>query len=59
VVEPVNVKEIPLSPDNQQFRIRWRTAYRMRIIWRDPVWCLDLLNSDESPLALRCLWLLG
>jgi hypothetical protein len=25
----------------------------MRIIWRDPVWCLDLLNSDKR----RWRWL--
>jgi hypothetical protein len=43
VVEPVNVKEIPLSPDNQQFSVSVADCSTMRINWRDPVWCLDLL----------------
>ncbi|MHB9327420.1 phage baseplate plug family protein [Phytobacter ursingii] len=50
----MTVNEIPLSPDNQQFSVALSgTTYRMRIIWRDPVWCLDLMNSDKTPLALN------
>lgn len=50
----MTVNEIPLSPDNQQFSVTLSgTTYRMRIIWRDPVWCLDLMRSDKTPLALN------
>jgi hypothetical protein len=43
----MNVDEIPLTPDNQQFSITLNsTSYRMRIIWRDdPGWVLDLQDS--------------
>lgn len=50
----MNISEIPLSPDNQQFVIAVSgVTYTMRINWRDPVWCLDLMNSDKTPLALN------
>lgn len=49
----MNISEIPLSADNQKFSVSIAgTQYRMRLAWRDPVWCLDLLNSDETPVAL-------
>ncbi|MEN0630630.1 hypothetical protein AAIG33_24955 [Phytobacter ursingii] len=50
----MNVNEIPLSPDNQQFSVTIAgIAYNIQVIWRDPVWCLDLLNSDKTPLVLN------
>ncbi|HHY0812917.1 TPA: phage baseplate plug family protein [Klebsiella pneumoniae] len=49
----MNISEIPLSPDNQQFVIAVSgVTYTMRINWRDPVWYLDLLSSDLTPVAL-------
>ncbi|MDV2876276.1 phage baseplate plug protein [Phytobacter diazotrophicus] len=49
----MNISEIPLSPDNQQFVIAVSgVTYTMRITWRDPVWYLDLLSADLTPVAL-------
>lgn len=49
----MNISEIPLSPDNQQFSVAISgVTYRMRLVWRDPVWYLDLLNADKTPIAL-------
>lgn len=49
----MTISEIPLSADNQQFAITIAgTAYRMRLVWRESFWCLDLLNSDQSPVVL-------
>ena len=49
----MNISEIPLSPDNQQFVIAVSgVTYTMRINWRDPVWYLDLLSADLTPVAL-------
>lgn len=49
----MNVTEIPLSPDNQQFSISTGAAqYLMRVNWREPCWYLDLLNADQTPVAL-------
>lgn len=48
-----SINEIPLSADNQQFSISIAgTGYKMAVSWRDPVWCLDLLSDDSTPLAL-------
>lgn len=48
----MNISEIPLSADNQQFAIAITgTTYRMRLVWLDAFWCLDLLNSDRSAIA--------
>lgn len=47
------INEIPLSADNQQFSIAIEGAsYKMAVTWREPVWCLDLLRDDSTPLAL-------
>ncbi|VTP13227.1 hypothetical protein PUATCC27989T_01063 [Phytobacter ursingii] len=49
----MSISEIPLSADNQKFSISIAgTVYRMRLVWRDSFWCLDLLNSDETPVAM-------
>lgn len=49
----MNISEIPLSPDNQQFVIAVSgVTYTMRITWRDPVWYLDLLSFDLTPVAM-------
>ena len=44
--------EIPLSPDNQQFRILLgNTTYTLRIIWRDEAgWIMDVMDSGGSAL---------
>ena len=46
--------EIPLSPDNQQFRILLGdTTYTLRIIWRDAAgWIMDVMDSGGA--ALLC-----
>ena len=50
------VSEIPLSPDNQKFTVTLAgTAYVMRLIWRDPVWCLDILNTDGTTVVAPSL----
>lgn len=47
------INEIPLSADNQRFSISIAGAsYKMAVSWREPVWCLDLLSDDSTPLAL-------
>lgn len=49
----MNISEIPLSPDNQQFVIAVSgVTYLMRINWRDPCWHLDVFNADETPVVL-------
>ena len=56
----MNISEIPLSPDNQQFAINLAgTTYQIRIIWRDPCWCLDLMLSDQTPVATAIPLLFG
>lgn len=49
---PMNVTEIPLSPDNQLFRIQLaETTYTLRVIWRDSAgWILDVQDSSGEPL---------
>ncbi|HHF9779109.1 TPA: hypothetical protein ACPTOS_003911 [Escherichia coli] len=50
--------EIPLSPDNQQFRVLLgNTTYTLRIIWRDAAgWIMDVMDmrppSPRLPLAI-------
>jgi hypothetical protein len=48
----MNVTEIRLSPDNQQFRIQLgNTTYTLRIIWRDAAgWILDVMDSSGAAL---------
>lgn len=49
----MNTSEIPLSPDNGQFSVSIAgKTYLMRVVWREPCWYLDLLNADQSPIAL-------
>lgn len=44
--------EIPLLPDNQQFRILLgNKIYTLRIIWRDLAgWIMDVMDSGGTPL---------
>jgi hypothetical protein len=48
----MNVTEIPLSPDNQLFRIQLaETTYTLRVIWRDAAgWILDVMDSSGAAL---------
>lgn len=56
----MNISEIPLSPDNQQFSINLAgTTYQMRILWRSPCWYLDLMLSDHTPVAMALPLLFG
>ncbi|AUU90272.1 hypothetical protein C2U55_14890 [Enterobacteriaceae bacterium ENNIH3] len=56
----MNISEIPLSPDNQQFVTAVSgVTYLIRINWRDPCWYLDLLNADETPVVLALPMITG
>ncbi|WP_419058410.1 phage baseplate plug family protein [Kluyvera georgiana] len=47
----MDIKEIPLTPDNQLFDIVLAgTAFKMRILWRDLYWMMDLSDSSGSPI---------
>ncbi|WP_347252903.1 phage baseplate plug family protein [Leminorella grimontii] len=47
----MNISEIPLTPNNQQFNITLvGVLYKMRVIWRDPFWCLDISDSRSVPI---------
>ena len=47
----MNINEIPLTPDNQQFDISISNIdYKMRIIWRESGWILDLQDSDGKEI---------
>ncbi|EBU1222846.1 hypothetical protein CMS32_22630, partial [Salmonella enterica] len=48
----MQVNEIPLSPDNQQFRVLLGgTTYTLRIIWRDAAgWIMDVMDSSGAVL---------
>jgi hypothetical protein len=48
----MNVSEIPLTANNQSFRIQLgNTTYTLRIIWRDTAgWIMDVQDSGGAPL---------
>lgn len=48
----MNVTEIPLSPDNQLFRIQLADSiYTLRVIWRDAAgWIMDVQDSSGVPI---------
>ncbi|MDN8543373.1 hypothetical protein QZH36_18375 [Erwinia sp. BC051422] len=47
----MTITEIPLTPDNQLFDISINNSdYKMRIIWRESGWFLDLQNSDGGDI---------
>lgn len=48
----MQINEISLSPDNQQFRILLGdTTYTLRIIWRDTAgWIMDVMDSGGAVL---------
>lgn len=48
----MQINEIPLSPDNQQFRIQLAsTTYTLRVIWRDAAgWIMDVMDSGSTPI---------
>ncbi|MNB62554.1 hypothetical protein D3C81_47690 [compost metagenome] len=48
----MQINEIPLSPDNQQFRILLGdTTYTLRVIWRDGAgWIMDVMDSGAAPI---------
>lgn len=50
----MQISEIPLSPDNQQFRILLGdTTYTLRVIWRDGAgWIMDVMDSGGAALLL-------
>ena len=50
--DDMQFNEIPLSPDNQQFRVLLgNTTYTLRIIWRDAAgWIMDVMDSGGAAL---------
>lgn len=48
----MQINEIPLSPDNQQFRILLSDkTYTLRVIWRDAAgWIMDVQDSGGVEL---------
>lgn len=50
----MNIIEVPLSPDNQQFRILLGdTTYTLKTLWRDDAgWILDVMDSGGQPLLM-------
>jgi len=45
------IREIPLSPENQQFFISLAgTDYQMSVSWRASFWCLDIMESTGADL---------
>ena len=48
----MNVTEIPLTADNQQFRIQLGTVtYTLRVLWRDNAgWIMDVMDNAGEPL---------
>lgn len=47
----MNINEIPLSPDNQQFDITLdNVSYKIRLIWRESSWFLDLQSDDGADI---------
>jgi hypothetical protein len=50
----MTASEVPLTPNNQQFRIQLGNAtLTLQVIWRDAAgWILDVMDSGGSPLLL-------
>lgn len=48
----MQINEIPLSPDNQQFRILLdETTYTLRVLWRDGAgWIMDVMDSGGGAI---------
>jgi len=48
----MQITEIPLSPDNQLFRIQLAAVtYTLQIIWRDAAgWIMDVMDSGGTPI---------
>jgi hypothetical protein len=48
----MNITEIPLSPDNQQFNaLVNNVTYKIRVIWRDDAgWVMDLQDSSGADI---------
>ncbi|HHG9944815.1 TPA: hypothetical protein ACPZLH_000701 [Yersinia enterocolitica] len=48
----MNITEIPLTPNNQQFRIQLAgVTYTIKIVWRDAAgWIMDLMDSGGEVL---------
>lgn len=50
----MTIQEIPLTADNQQFSIILAgITWRIRIIWRDLYWIMDLQNDRGGAGNLR------
>lgn len=46
----MNIQEIPLIADNQQFTITLAgVTYTVRVLWRGLYWVMDLMMGSDSP----------
>lgn len=49
----MQISEIPLSPDNQQFSITLNDiTLQMSVMWRELFWCLDIRDAGGAPLIM-------
>ncbi|MDE9464416.1 phage baseplate plug family protein [Xenorhabdus bovienii] len=50
----MNIVEIPLQSENQQFDIQLGgISYRMRLQWRDCAgWILDIMHPNSEPIVM-------
>ncbi|EFE7959449.1 phage baseplate plug family protein [Escherichia coli] len=50
----MSVNEIPMIPDNQEFRITLGdVSYTLRVLWRDDAgWIMDVMDSGAQPLLM-------
>ena len=50
----MSVNEIPMIPDNQEFRITLGDiSYTLRVLWRDDAgWIMDVMDSGAQPLLM-------
>ncbi len=57
----MSVNEIPMIPDNQEFRITLGDiSYTLRVLWRDDAgWIMDVMDSGAQPLLMGVPWCRG
>ncbi|HFV0559222.1 TPA: hypothetical protein ACH7TX_000846 [Escherichia coli] len=50
----MSVNEIPMIPDNQEFRITLGDiSYTLRVLWRDDAgWIMDVMDSGARPMLM-------
>ncbi|QBX80178.1 phage baseplate plug family protein [Citrobacter tructae] len=50
----MNINEIPLSADNQAFRVMLgNNNYMLKVIWRDDAgWIMDVMDNGAQPVLM-------